>query len=136
MWPQVMPLGAHCRASTHLGNKTRLGSPAESRSPCPLGHTGDEFLRSHQCSSVALAIPGAPGGGHIISEGEGKGKHLLCMRQSVRLTGWITVKGDGGRGGGGSPQLLLPSPPAAVLPSFPLTRLWGSIPLQPQFVVD
>ena len=54
MWPQLMPLGAHCRASTHLGNKTRVGSPAESL-PCWV------TLGMSSCNPIsALLLPWQP----------------------------------------------------------------------------
>lgn len=106
------------------------------REPALLGHTGDEFLQSHQCSSAALATPGAPGGGHLISEGEGKGKHLPCMRRSGQLTGWITVKGDDERWAEVAPNSS--SFPTRCRTSFLPTDSPVGVPFlfRPQFVVD
>ena len=58
MWPQLMPLGTHCRVSTHLGNKTRVREPGREQESLPHWVTfGDKFLQSHQ---VLFCCPGNP----------------------------------------------------------------------------
>ena len=56
MWPQLMPLGSHCRVSTHLGNKTRVREPGREQESLPHWVTfGDKFLNIQEIIPLFVA---------------------------------------------------------------------------------